>query len=226
MELFSVALLSLRVTLLAMLFVVPVGLWGAWYLARRGRFIGRAFLEVALSLPLILPPTVIGYGLLLLFGRETAVGRFLQDTLHIRLLFTWQGAACASALLALPLFVRTASVAFAAIDTDLIAVARTLGASEARIFVSVALPLASRGLFAAGTLAFARALGEFGATLMVAGSIPGETETLPLRLYAAVQAGDSHTATVTALLLTVFSGAALSLAFYLSERAARPLQTL
>jgi molybdate transport system permease protein len=183
----SALLLSLKVAVLATLLLLPPGLWAAWRLGVGRPFRGKALVETLLTLPLVLPPTVVGYGLLLMLGRGNAVGEFVQDRLNIRLIFTWEGAAVAAAVMAFPLFVRTASAAFATVDPELLEAGRSLGATNTQLFAFVLVPLAYRGLLAALTLAFARALGEFGATLMVAGSIPGETETLPLALYAAVQ---------------------------------------
>jgi molybdate transport system permease protein len=195
-------LLSVRVAICATLLVLPVGLLTAWRLALGRPFRGRLLAETILTLPLVLPPTVVGYGLLLMFGRGTALGTFVQDHLNIRLLFSWEGAAVAAAVMALPLFVRTASAAFTSVEPELLEAGRTLGATELRLFLSVLIPVAYRGLIAALTLAFARALGEFGATLMVAGNIPGRTQTLPLALYSAVQAGHDADALRLALLLT------------------------
>jgi molybdate transport system permease protein len=157
---------------------------------------------------------------LLLFGRGTSIGRFLQDNLGVRLLFTWEGAAIAAAIMAFPLFVRTAAAAFATVDTELLEAARTLGASEFGTFRFVLVPLAYRGLLAAFTLAFARALGEFGATLMIAGSIPRQTQTLPLALYASVQAGDDAASVRYALLLTVAAFILLSVVGWYGGRIA------
>ena len=193
--------LSLRVTLAALVLVVPVGLALAALLAFR-RFPGKALLETLVTLPLVLPPTVLGYGLLLLLGRGTAFGLWLNDTLGVRLLFTWQGAALAAAVMALPLFVRTVAVAFASVELSVRESARLDGAGGLTLFLRVLVPLSAHGLRAGLLLAAARALGEFGATLMVAGSIPGKTQTLPLALYSAVQSGDD----------TVARGAALCLA--------------
>ncbi|MDX1934477.1 MAG: molybdate ABC transporter permease subunit [Capsulimonadales bacterium] len=216
--------LSLKVTALAMAIVVPVGLWAGWQLARSGRFFGRSLVETLLALPLALPPTVVGYGLLLLFGRGTPFGRWLQDVLHVSLLFTWQGAAIAAAIMALPLFVRSAEAAFSFVDRDLMECARTLGADEGAILFRVLIPLAWQGLLSGAMLAFARALGEFGATLMVAGSIPGETETLPLALYAAVQAGDDRTALLMAGTLMGVAYAATAFSLRRSERSDRGIE--
>lgn len=194
--------LSLRVTLAALALVVPVGLALAAALAG-GRWRGKALLETIVTLPLVLPPTVVGYGLLLALGRGTAFGRWLNETVGLSLLFTWQGAALAAATMALPLFVRTAASALAAVDPDLREAAHLDGAGRAALLFRLVLPLSFRGLLAALLLASARALGEFGATLMVAGSIPGRTQTLPLALYSAVQSGQERTAGQWALCLAV-----------------------
>ncbi len=197
-----------------MVIALPVGIGAAWKLSgvssRRRRFsVFGALAETALTLPLVLPPTVIGYGLLLILGRGTALGAFLNNRLGIRLLFTWQGAAVAAAVMALPLIFRTAEATFRAVDGELLEAGRTLGATESRLFWTVLLPLTYRGLLAAVALGFSRALGEFGATLMVAGSIPGRTQTLPLALYNAVLNGQDAEARTDALLLCVIAVALL-----------------
>lgn len=199
--------LSLQVAGVATLLVLPIGTAAAWWLSHGRRFPGKGLVETLLTLPLVLPPTVVGYYLLLLFGRGTAAGRWMNDAAGIRLLFTWQGAAVAASVMALPLFVRTATAAFATVERELLEAGRTLGATEAVLLTSVILPLSYRGLLAGIALAFARALGEFGATLMVAGSIPGRTQTLPLALYAAVQAGNDREALfyTTALSVAAFA---------------------
>lgn len=197
-------LLSLRVTGAALVLVVPLGLLLAHCLAF-GRFRGKALLETFLTLPLVLPPTVVGYALLQTLGHGTAFGQWLNERAGLRLLFTWQGAALAGAVMALPLFVRTAAAALASLPRTLIDAARLDGATSLTLFLRVLLPLAQRGLRAATLLATARALGEFGATLMVAGAIPGQTETLPLALYSAVQAGQDARAAQLALTLAVLA---------------------
>ncbi|GAB4459130.1 MAG: molybdate ABC transporter permease subunit [Armatimonadaceae bacterium] len=219
-ELVPALLLSLKVTLTATVLAVVPGMMAAWWLGTGKPFRGKSLIETLLTLPLVLPPTVVGFGLLLLLGRGTAWGQFLQDQLGIQLLFTWQGAAIAAGVMAFPLFVRTATAAFASVDEELLEAGRTLGATEGRLFLSVLMPLSYRGLLAALTLAFARALGEFGATLMVAGSIPGETETLPLALYAAVQGGRDADATLYALVLTAVAFVLLGTVSLLGGRVA------
>jgi molybdate transport system permease protein len=210
----------------ALLVCVPVGLALAWKFAGTRPGVLHTLVETAVVLPLVLPPTVVGYVLLTLLGRGSATGRFLQDVLGLHLLFTWQGAALAAALVALPLLVRTAAAAFGSVDRDFLDVGRTLGASEATLFWGVTLPLAYRGVIAGITLAAARAVGEFGATLVVAGAIPGRTQTLSIALYDALQSGDRHAANghaltitgVTLGLLAVAHAATLSLARSQAER--------
>jgi molybdate transport system permease protein len=153
-------------------------------------------------LPLVLPPTVVGYYLLYALGRQSALGRFLIDDLGLRLVFTWQGASIAAAIVALPLFVRTAQAGFQQIDADIVSVAHTL-APRHRVFLRVAVPMAWPALAAATLIAFARAVGEFGATVIVAGNIPGRTQTAPTAIYDAVQAGDTALANTLALLLLI-----------------------
>ncbi|HZZ11352.1 MAG TPA: molybdate ABC transporter permease subunit, partial [Paraburkholderia sp.] len=153
-------------------------------------------------LPLVLPPTVLGYYLLVLLGRRGVIGAWL-DKLDIQLVFTWQGAVIASTVVAFPLVLKSARAAFESVDPQLERAARTLGVSETALFFRVTLPLAARGILAGGLLAFARALGEFGATLMIAGNLPGRTQTLSVAVYSAVQAGDDSTATILVLVTSV-----------------------
>jgi molybdate transport system permease protein len=199
---------SLQVACLATLLCIVAGLPLAWLLARY-RFPGRALLEIAVTLPLVLPPTVVGYYLLRALGRGSQVGRFLEDELGVSIVFTWYGAALAAAIVSIPFLIRTCQSAFEAVDPELEGVAQTLGRSRFGVFWAITFPLASRGIAAGIALAFARAIGEFGATVVIAGNIPGKTRTLPISVYDAVQAGDIDRANVTALLLIGISLASL-----------------
>ena len=197
---FQVATTATALTLLA-------GLPLAWALARR-RFPGRGLLESAVMLPLVLPPTVLGYYLLLLIGSRGPVGRAL-GALGIELAFTWRAAVLAACVGSIALLVKAAQAGFESVDPRLEQAARTLGRSEWSVFWSVTLPLAWRSVMAGVTLAFCRALGDFGITLMVAGSIPGLTQTLPLAIYDRVQANQMHEANVLALIAVVSVSALL-----------------
>jgi len=180
-------------------FVVGVNLA---FLVARSKFWGREGLDALCTLPLVLPPTVLGYYLIVLIGRQGLLGRWLQETWGISLIFTWQGAALAAAVVSLPLIFKSARAAFEEVDHNLEDAARTLGLSEAAIFFRVSLPLAWRGILAGTMMAFARAMGEFGATLMVAGNLPGKTQTLSLAVYNAVQAGNDAQATILVVLIS------------------------
>lgn len=182
-------LLSLKVAGFATLINLVLGVAIAYLFARK-RFWGREVLDGFLSLPMVMPPTVLGYYLLVLLGKKSAFGQFLYNQFGIQLIFTWQAATIAAAIVALPLVYKPARSAFESIDPQLEQAARTLGLSNAAIFFRVSFPLAWRGILGGLLLGFARALGEFGATLMVAGSIPGKTQTLSIAIYEAVQAGD------------------------------------
>lgn len=189
--------LSARVTIAATIIIVVVGLPVAWVLAR-WEFIGKAVIEAAIFLPLVLPPSVVGYYLLVGMGPGGAAA-----VLRLDLLFTWHAAALASAVVGLPLMIQAAKAAIASVDPVIENAARTLGSTELEIFRRVTLPLAQRGIVAGVLLGAARAFGEFGATLMVAGSIPGRTQTVPLAIYDAVQAGRYADARALVLLTTV-----------------------
>jgi molybdate transport system permease protein len=193
-------LLSLQVTVVATMLMVVCGVPLALLLARR-RFRGAALVETLVSLPLVLPPTVVGYYLLLVLGR----GSPTVEWFGWQILFTWGAAAIASAIMGFPLFVLSARAAIAGVDPVLEHAARTLGSSELEVTRRVTLPLARRGILAGLVLGATRALGEFGATLMVAGSIPGRTQTLPLALYDAVQNRQYDQANAMVLLLTVLA---------------------
>ncbi len=204
-------LLSLKVAGWATALNTVLGVGAAWALAR-WRSPLRDVVDAVLTLPLVLPPTVLGYYLLVLVGRRGVFGEWLSG-LGIELIFTWQGAVLASTIVAFPLVLKSARAAFEGVDHQLENAARVLGVSESGIFFRVTLPLAARGIIAGVLLAFARALGEFGATLMIAGNLPGRTQTLSVAIYEAVQAGDDNTAnllvlvtSVTCVLLLVVAG--------------------
>jgi len=180
--------LTLKVALTATAGACAAGIGAGYALSRRG-LPGRELLDALCTLPLVLPPTVIGYYLLVVFGRRGVVGKWLEETFDVSLVFTWQGAALAASLVAFPLVCKAARTAFEGVDQSLENAARTLGAREGRVFLRVSLPLAWRGIVAGTMLALARAMGEFGATLMLAGNLPGRTQTLSLAVYEAVQAG-------------------------------------
>ena len=200
-------LLSLKVAFVTTLFILPAGALTGWLLARR-RFAGRSVVETLLALPLVLPPTAVGYLLLRLLARDGLLG---SRTLGFDpdLLLTWKGAVLASAVMSLPLVARTARVAFEEVDPRLEAMARSLGLGPLRALFEVTLPLARRGLLAAALLGFARALGEFGATVIVAGNIPGRTQTLALAIFSDLQAGDDRRATWLVLITVAIAFAAV-----------------
>lgn len=206
--------LSLKVagwaTLIATVLGVATGL-----LLARARFVGRDLLDTLLTLPMVLPPTVLGYYLLVLLGRRGPLGAWLQAEFGIQLIFTWQGAVVAAVAVAFPLVFKPARAAFESVDGQLEQAARVLGTTELGIFFRVTLPLAWRGILAGVLLAFARALGEFGATLMVAGSIPGKTQTLSVAVYEAVQAGQDDVANTLVFIISGLCVAVLLTAGYL-----------
>jgi len=196
--------LSLIVALTATAIVAVGGCLIGWVLARR-RFRGRELLDALLNLPLVLPPTVTGYYLIVLLGRRGVIGEPLFATTGLAIPFTWVACVIAATVMAFPLMVRAARVAFEEIDPRHELVAATLGHGRVAVFLRVSIPLARRGLTAGVVLAFARALGEFGATLILAGNIAGRTQTLPLAIYEAFMAGEDGTALTLSLLLTAVS---------------------
>ena len=191
--------LSLKVAGWATFINLFLGVGVGFFLARV-RFPGRDVLDTLLTLPMVMPPTVLGYYLLVVIGRKGWLGAWLQDSFGINLIFTWQGAVIAASIVAFPLVFKPARAAFESVDAELEQAARVLGISEIGIFFRVTLPLAWRGVLAGLLLAFARALGEFGATLMVAGSIAGKTQTLSIAVYEAVQAGQDDLANTLVLI--------------------------
>jgi molybdate transport system permease protein len=216
--------LSLKVALWSVVITLPLGLLTAWLLARK-KFYGHALLNGIVHLPLVLPPVVIGFFLLALLGRQGPVGAFLHDVFGITLAFTWQGAAIASAIMAFPLMVRAIRLSLEGLDTGLEAAARTLGASPLRVFYSITLPLISPGVLAGVILAFARSMGEFGATITFVSNIPGETRTLPLAIFSLVQTPGGDAGALRLVVLSIaLALAALLFSEYLAQRAKRRLE--
>jgi molybdate transport system permease protein len=194
--------LTLKVAGVATLASFLVGVTLA-FLVARSRFWGREGLDSVCTLPLVMPPTVLGYYLIVLVGRQGWLGHWLQETWGISLIFTWQGAVLAAAVASLPLIYKSARAALEGVDPNLENAARTLGLSELGVFFRVSLPLAWRGILAGIMMAFARAMGEFGATLMVAGNLPGKTQTLSIAVYDAFQAGNDQAATVLVIIISI-----------------------
>ncbi|MGR4867645.1 molybdate ABC transporter permease subunit [Variovorax sp. LARHSF232] len=194
--------LTLKVALLATLIAGACGIAVGRWMAQR-RFAGHSVLDAMLVLPMVLPPTVLGYYLIVLIGRHGVIGQWLEQWFGIQLLFTWQGAVIAAAVVTFPLIYKAARAAFEDTDARFAQAARTLGASEWEVFLRIALPLATRGIAAGLALTFARAMGEFGATLMIAGNLPGKTQTLSVAVYTAVQAGDDPLALGLTLVISV-----------------------
>ena len=196
--------LSLRVAGIATAVSLAAGICLAYVLANRS-FRGRDLLDAAVTLPLTLPPTVLGYYLLVAIGQHSPIGQAYQWLFHSSLVFTWQAAVIASTLHAIPLLVRTARAALLSVDHNLERAARNLGASEWRLFWRITLPLTRRSIIAATVLAFARSLGDFGTTLMIAGDIPGRTQTASIAIYDAVESGDTMTARVLVLVISALT---------------------
>ncbi|ARP95754.1 molybdate ABC transporter permease subunit [Bordetella genomosp. 13] len=211
-------MLSLKVAALATLLALVVGVSLGWLFARRP-FPGSTVLEAVFMLPLVLPPTVIGYAILVAAGRRSPLGSWLREHLDYSIIFSWHGAVVASAVVALPLVLKSASAAFAHVDRTLESAASTLRQSPWSVFMRVTLPLAWPGILAGTLLAYARAMGEFGASLMVAGSIPRRTQTLSMAIYDAVQAGQDDLALVLVIVTSLLSIAILVMSNrYLSLR--------
>jgi molybdate transport system permease protein len=195
-------LLTLKVAGFATLLALFTGGLCGFLLARYS-FWGRDVLDAICTLPMVMPPTVLGYYLIVVIGRRGWIGGWLYENLGVNLMFSWEGAVLASAVVAFPLVFKSARAAFEGVDRQLENAARTLGSSELRVFARVTLPLAWRGILAGTMLAFARGMGEFGATLMVAGNIPGKTQTLSLAVYDAVQAGRDDLANFLVLVTSI-----------------------
>ncbi|RIV85074.1 molybdate ABC transporter permease subunit [Aurantiacibacter zhengii] len=214
----TIVALSLKVSVVAVLVTLPVSYGLAWLIARR-RFPGRMLLDALVHLPLVLPPVVTGWLLLILLGRGGAIGGWLYDTFGITLVFNWTGAAVAAGVMALPLMVRAMRLSIEAVDRRLVGAARTLGATPLRAFLTITLPLSLPGIAAGAMLGFARSLGEFGATITFAANIEGETRTLPLAIYSQLQVPGSEDAVARlAVIAIVLSLGALLASEWLVRR--------
>ena len=209
--------LSLRVAFVSTAIAFFIGLWLAYILANR-EFRGKEILDAAVTLPLVLPPTVLGYYLLVLLAGNSPLGKLWENVFGSPLVFTWKAAVIAALLHALPLLVKSARAALESVDRSLERAARNLGASEWRLFWRVTLPLARRSISAAVALAFARSLGDFGVTLMVAGNIPGRTQTAAVAIYDAYEAGNTMVARTLVLVISVVALLILTLANRLNPR--------
>jgi molybdate transport system permease protein len=190
---------------------VIVGLAVAYLLAMKN-FRGKEFIDILFTLPLVLPPTVTGYYLIILFGRNGFIGRFIYEWTGWSLMFTWYAAILASFVVALPLMIKTTRAAIESVDRNLINASYTLGHSEFKTALRVTFPLAKKGILAGTVLSFARAMGEFGATLMIAGNIPGKTDTMPLSIYAHANSGDWSKANLMVIFFSIMSGMFLYIA--------------
>ncbi|MXO90913.1 molybdate ABC transporter permease subunit [Pontixanthobacter aquaemixtae] len=214
----AIVALSLKVSFAAIICTLPVAYSLAWLLARR-RFPGIIFVDALVHLPLVLPPVVTGWLLLLTFGRNGAIGGWLEQTFGITLVFQWTGAALAAAVMALPLMVRAMRLSIEAVDRKLVDAARTLGANKWRAFLSITLPLSLPGILAGAVLGFARSIGEFGATITFASNIPGQTRTLPLAIYSELQIpGTDIAVTRLAVIAVILSLGALMMSEWLVQR--------
>ncbi|WP_373820361.1 molybdate ABC transporter permease subunit [Glaesserella sp.] len=212
--------LSLKIASIAVLFALPLAIWVAWLLARKA-FWGKHFLNGIIHLPLVLPPVVIGYLLLILMAKKGAIGQYLWEWFHFSFSFSWKGAVLASMVMAFPLMVRSIRLAFDAIDPKLEQAARTLGASPLKVFFTLNLPLSFAGIVAGAVLGFARSLGEFGATITFVSNIPNETQTIPAALYTFIETPDGEMA---AARLCVIAIAISLIALFFSELLAQRQQ--
>lgn len=212
--------LSLRVSITATLISIAIGLPIAYFLSSsKGKI--ADFIDTLTSLPVVLPPTVLGYYLLVLLGRQSLIGKLLEEKFNIMIVFTATGAIIASAAISIPFLIKSAKTAFSEINNDLLNAARLLGRSEVNIFFYVMIPVAWRGIIAGITLTFVRAMGDFGTTLMVAGSIPDKTTTMPIAIYDALVSGNKDLANFLVLIMTVVSVLVLYVVNRLEKRIIR-----
>ena len=208
---------TLSVATISTLLILPFGIGLAWFLAR-GQWLGKSVIETIVALPLVMPPVATGLILLKLLGRKGPIGTWVEKILGIEIVFTWRAVVIAMSVMAFPLLVRSTRVAFEQVPSRLEQIARTLGAGEWRVFFTITLPLAARGIIAGTLLAFARALGEFGATILVAGNIPGKTSTLSLSIYGFVQLGQDSAAFRLVVVTVVISFVAVWMSELVTKR--------
>ncbi len=211
--------LSLRVAAISTVLSLAVGLWCAHWLANR-HFAGKEFLDSLVTLPLVLPPTVLGYYLLIVLGRESGFGRLYESITGGPLVFTWKAAVVAAFVHSAPLLIKSSRAALESVDSTYEWAARNLGATEWRLFLQVTLPLARRPIAAAAALAFARAMGDFGVTIMIAGNIPGRTQTVATAIYDAVESGQGELARMLVVAVSLSAIVILTLANRLTHKAA------
>ncbi len=225
-EEWGIVALTLQVGGVALLVTLPVAFGLAWALAR-GRFPGKVLLDAAVHLPLVVPPVVTGWLLLLAFAPSGPIGGFLQDWFGVSVLFRWTGAAIASGIMALPLMVRAMRLSIEAVDRRMESAAATLGAGKWRVFATITLPLSMPGILAGAVLGFARSIGEFGATITFVSDVPGQTQTLPLAIYSALQRPDGEAMVLRLAAISVaLSLAALIASELLARRSGRGLHVL
>ncbi len=218
---FSAIWISLKTASVSMVFTFILGLLAAFWVLRLHNTRVATIMDGVFTLPLVLPPTVAGFFLLYLFGVQRPLGTFLLDFFGVQLVFNWPSTVLAAVLVSFPLMYRSAKSALEQVDENVLAAARTIGFSEVLVFFKIALPLASPGIVSGAILAFARALGEFGATILIAGNIAGQTRTLPLAVYSAISSGDTQTALHYVLILVAISFLAV-LGMNFLQRKSRP----
>ncbi|HGO5822914.1 TPA: molybdate ABC transporter permease subunit [Mannheimia haemolytica] len=218
-------ILSLKVASIAVVLALPLAVWVAWLLARK-QFWGKNLLNGIVHLPLVLPPVVIGYLLLISMAKRGVIGQYLWEWFHFSLSFSWKGAVLASMVMAFPLMVRSIRLAFEAVDPKLEQAARTLGATPLKVFFTLTLPLSFSGIIAGGVLGFARSLGEFGATITFVSNIPNQTQTIPAALFTFIETPDGEMAAARLCLVAILiSLIALFCSEWLAERQKRYAQT-
>ncbi|MCL9779844.1 molybdate ABC transporter permease subunit [Vibrio sp. S4M6] len=220
---YQAVVLSLKVASYAVIWLIPIGVALGWLLSRK-KFIGKGFLDSAIHLPLVLPPVVVGYLLLVVMGRKGVIGEWLLTHFNIVFSFNWKGAVLASAVVALPLMVRSIRLSIDSVDRRLEQAAATLGASSVKVFFTITLPLIVPGIITGTMLAFARSLGEFGATMTFVSNIPGETQTIPLAMYSFIQTpGDEAQAARLCVISIVIALVSLMLSDWFAKRTQRRL---